>query len=219
MSSATVEFQKENVKDIAYAILQEMEVISSLCHNEGNGLISPVFYINTYKRLLTKSYPGILFRESDAKGLVLYRTMHDATMRMFMDNKDVHIVDSKFRVEKGRKAIMLTHIPYDLLSYTEFDKLHLLESHTGVIKTRKDWWSKYYPIGTKDMSHFPFLERLMLVFGDKYLIRAQLIKVRNEIYVMSLERGWHVLTTDAKVKMDIGLMKDHYLRKFLLAIC
>jgi hypothetical protein len=83
-------------------------------------------------------------------------------------------------------------------------KLDLLESHTGKLKPRYEWGSKFYPLGDRDMSHLPFIEKLLLIFGDKVLIQPALTKIRQQVYDVSIKRGWTSMTTKAKVVMDLS---------------
>jgi hypothetical protein len=208
--------------EIAYAIAQEMDVIQSLFLNEGKNTCRPIFYFCTYKTLTTRSHPEVRFREAKAPGLKLYKDIHNEVISILLkEYKDfIRVFDSEIKPDLSTRTLVLTSIAYDLLSYTSFKNLELLESHTGMIKSRKDWWSKYYPIGTKDISHFPFLKRLLLVLGDKHLIAQQVMGMRNTIYDVSIKRNWTNMTTDEKVRMNIKLdVHDHAVRQFILNVC
>lgn len=99
------------------------------------------------------------------------------------------------------KALILTHVPWDLLSHTHFVKLDLLESHTGAMKSRKDWNSKYFKLADKDMSFLPFTESLLTVFGDTVMFKPQPLKVRTELYERLKSKSAHPLMSDATVKL------------------
>lgn len=104
------------------------------------------------------------------------------------------------------KCLMMTHVPADLLSYRRFSKLDLLESHTGIIKSRKDWNSKYYPVPKEDMSFLPFMEYLLTdVFGDKVMFKPAPLKKRLEVHKAMLNKGVHPLMSETSLGFLFGI--------------
>ena len=43
-----------------------------------------------------------------------------------------------------------------------------------------------------------------MVFGDRVLFQPALIKIRQQVYDVSIKRGWTSMTTKAKVVMDLS---------------
>ena len=105
---------------------------------------------------------------------------------------------------KARKSnvLIFTHIPFDLLSYLYFLNMDLLESHTGVVKDRSKFNTKYYPLPNEDMSFLPFFEYLLAdVFGDHVMFRPNKLEIRKKVYNQLVQLKVHPLST------EIGLLK------------
>jgi hypothetical protein len=103
------------------------------------------------------------------------------------------------------KALFLTHVPYDLTNYSNFEKLDLIESHTGVLKSRYEWYTKFYKLGDADLRIIPFYKKMLLVFGDRVVIQPSDIKLRRLILEVAQNRRWTQLTTVDKVMHDLEL--------------
>lgn len=117
----------------------------------------------------------------------------------------------KLSPAKKTKALILTHQPIDLLSYTNFDKLTLLESHTGRLKERAFWWTKYANANMhEDYQRLPFTEKLLQIFGDKETFHPLDWKLREEILTLAKRYNWTPMTTNERVSFAIGGMKNKY---------
>ncbi len=204
------------------SILQsEIEIINDLFQNEGQGFCKPIYYHCSYKKLydkLDKAKIGIRSHKTELQRS--YAVKHDKTLEK-LDKATDEI--RKFNIELSgnstANALMLSHVPYDLLSYKSFNNLSLLESHTGKLKNRNQWNSKYFALPTKDLSHMPFNELLLLVFGDKVQIQPSPMKLRTQIYDTSINRKWNVMTTLEKIKYDLSLdIKEPFVLAWLKSL-
>ena len=115
--------------------------------------------------------------------------------------------------EEQGKVLILTHIPFDLIRYKSFGSLDLLESHTGAIKNRSLWYTKY--LNGKDLSMIPFTLYFMRVFGDKETFAPMDIKLRKEIIALAQADGWSAITTDARVRFALDKLKNPYYRTIM----
>lgn len=198
----------------------EIEIIYSLFQLEGQGLCQPIFYYCDYKTLYNKKFhQAVRFRLDNTITQQHMTQTLVATMKDFFfynkENGFKHF-DSDIRPPVSDTSLILTHIPYDLLNYTHFNKLDLLESHTGKLKPRNLWYSKYYKFGSEELNTLPFLRRLLLVFGDNVMIQPMDIRFRRLILDISRNRHWSPLTTEAKVMQDLNLdIKERYLYDLL----
>lgn len=145
------------------------------------------YFKNTYPDKLRKSTTDKQLRLDDITNYCLTEISKEPHVKTF--NKDVSF-------GKEHTALIMTHVPADLLSYGKYAKLDLLESHTGLIKTRKDWNTKYYPIPNKDMSFLPFMEYLLVTFGDKTMFSPGPVKEREDLYNVMLKKGVNALTSE-----------------------
>lgn len=117
-------------------------------------------------------------------------------MRSDPEFKNIEYTDSSPPRDKKSSVLIFTHIPYDLLSYGSYRTLDLLESNTGLVKTRKDWWSKYYPTPDEDMSFLPFMEYLLTVFGDRVMFKPSSISKRKDLLGQLRRKRVHPLMSE-----------------------
>lgn len=161
-----------------YECIEEEIDLITIMFGEKN--LKVVFYINSYqyyKRLYPRSM-RIASTEKQIKEDTVIKYVCD---KISSNDKDVKSFNHLISFDKANKTLLLSHYPVDLLSHTKFRTLDLLESHTGKIKTRKDYNTKYYPIPREDMSSLPFFEYLLVVFGDKVMFRPDGIKRRQDV--------------------------------------
>lgn len=109
------------------------------------------------------------------------------------------------------KTMIITHIAYDLTNYADFKSLTLLESHTGHIKERSEWYTKYH--NGQELKRLPLNKKLMQIFGDKEVFHPLEIKVRNQILEVADKYNWTPLTTTDKINYGINTIKNEYLKR------
>lgn len=166
-------------KDILNVLLDEIEWITEFFRSEG---LIINFYINNYAFVKsTYDKEGILRKATTDKQMAL-----DNIVKYCLDyiskQDEVAQFSNSISYNSEDEALIFTHVPWDLLSYGKFIKLDLLESHTGLIKSRKLWNTKYYPIPKHDMSFLPFMEKLLTTFGDHVMFKPAPIKERIELW-------------------------------------
>lgn len=210
-------FFNASASDIKETLISEIDVINGLFLNEGAGVCRPVYYYCTYKGLSSKLPDGIRLRQDKTEGQRFYRRKHDDVMEQVFSVTDEHYVfDYEIKPPQRVKALIITHYPYDLLSYSRFTDLQLLESNTGKLKSRYQWSSKYYPVGDVDMRALPFMRKLLLVFGDRVLIQPSDMKLRRLILEIADKRKWTSLTTQDRVMQDLELdIREPYVLQFM----
>lgn len=106
-------------------------------------------------------------------------------------------------------AIILTHMPIDLLCHKQFARLELLESHTGVIKPKTLWYTKYLD-GKEKCQRIPWDRRFLQIFGDKMSFKPLDIRVRTEILKIAVDNKWTQTTTEDRIDLGIKLIRDPY---------
>lgn len=97
-------------------------------------------------------------------------------------------------------VIVMTHFSHDLLNK---GRLHLLESHTGKLKSNKDFYTKLHSVGARDMSYVPFYEQTYYIFGDTNLIRPLPIITRKNVLAIGIEKNWTYKTSPAMIKYHL----------------
>lgn len=206
------------VNDLVGALAAEVEVIQSLFAIEGLGVCKPIFYFCSYKDL-AKLDPRIRLREDKTELQIAQKDKYLATIKQLESMIHLRMLNTNLMPESRTSSLIMTHVPYDLLSHSNFSRLDLLESNTGKLKTRLDWNSKYYQVSGFDMSQLPFLKMLLLILGDRVLIHPADTKLRRLVLQMAEDKKWTPATTISKIVLDLELAHiEPYVLTFLKTI-
>lgn len=197
-------------EESAHALMQEMEQIAQLVR------CPVVFYVSNYKDIDVR-YPHATIRMDSTDNQRLYTSMQHETLEVLLKLNPPQKVlgfELKIHPEKPQtKALLLTHYPYDLLSSRSFGDLVLLESHTGRIKERAEWYTKYYQ--GKDLPPLPFREDLIQVFGDAEHFRPMDLKLRHALLEIAKQYNWTAITTYSKLIYGIEQLQNPYYTAFM----
>ena len=208
---------------LAHDLYEEIEVITSLFKNEGNGICAPYYYLCSYNKVMTKyTAKKITFRHASTDKQKLFESKYKETVKYLnkLHPELLANLDSSLKPKTNvGNALVLTHIPYDLVSHNNFKRFDLLESHTGKLKTKYEFSGKYQPLGSEIMDQLPFLEKLLMVFGDKIMIVPADIRIRRLLLEIAKNREWTPYTTEAKVNYFIDAdIKELYLKEWLMSL-
>lgn len=105
------------------------------------------------------------------------------------------------------KVLLATHYPTDLLSRKYFMELGLLESHTGAVKSKETWYTKF----GKDpgLRRIPFDRAMIQIFGDGNTLLAMYPpKIRRKVLEIATLKRWTYMTTREKVVANIRASKE-----------
>lgn len=189
----------------------EIEIISSIVSQQSNNRVKVVFYASSYQGFESK-YPHARVRKLSTDNQKSYFLLQTATLNGLLKN---HQTDPNFKTFKDKlktdskpKALILTHVPYDLLSVDQFKELHLIESHTGLLRKPSTWYTKYYD--GKNLPPMPFNETLLQVFGDRESFSVMDLKLKREIIELAKECRWTPATTRDKLRYDFSNLKNPF---------
>lgn len=187
----------------------ELEQIRSVASEQTNGKMVTVFYLCDYIGL-DRKFRHALIRKDTTENQVLYTKTMTAVLSQIlkMDAEMVKIYKLKIDKDATGKALMLTHVPYDLTT-REFNTLALLESHTGAIKERNQWYTKYY--NGKDLPMIPFREDFLPIFGDSETFKPLPMVYRKALIELGVKYNWSFATTKDKILYGLNSMKDKFL--------
>lgn len=107
------------------------------------------------------------------------------------------------------RTLITTNISVDLLNK---GSIELLESHTGAVKKKHEFNSKYHRLGEDKLENIPFQENLLYILGDKSIIKPMGVPIRREILRVAGEKQWTSRTTKEKVWADITRHGAPFLR-------
>lgn len=192
-------------------LFAEMENIKTVLRQH-NPKINVVFYVSDYQISTTNKHVVLRTDKTPLKQeftRIYKAVVTDMQYRLRKQNLNLILFfKNKIDPPKETKAMMLTHIAYDLLSHYSFEELVLIESHTGTIKKRVDWHTKFN--GSQDLSNIPFNEPMLRIFGDKEVFEPAPHSIRDVVYRMAVEDRWTQITTLDRIKFKFNSLQDRY---------
>lgn len=208
-------------QDLSDVLFNEVQIINSIMSNDGGKCI-PVFYSSTYSKILNTNNKIIDIRKDNTDLQKTTTSKIDKTLDIFYKdykNEGYLRIDSYPRCIEVAHGLILSHIAYDLLGYKTFYKLDLIESHTGKLKPRKLWYTKFYKMPVSDLSYIPFYKWSLVVFGDNIMFHPMSSKIRLDVLEVAKRGHWTHATTADKVRQDLNAyMRDIPLRNEILSI-
>lgn len=190
---------------LAIEISEEIAIIQSLFFNEGNDVCKPIFYVVDYSNIAAKySKKKVVFRTATTDKQKVYDDKYIKMLAILSNHVELVVVRDLINPGNKNRSLIVTHMAYDLLAYQNFSKLDLLESHTGKLKTRYQFSSKYQPYGAFDISSLPFTRKLLLTLGDRNFIKPSSAQLKKSIFEIATKRRWTTHTTEEKVSFDLN---------------
>ena len=200
------------------ALIEEISIIESAVTKHSMGMVRVVFYVCDYTSL-TRKFPKALLRSPKTPKQQVQAAMEEGTVRALL-GEGVPQDLRTFRYEiTGRHpaALIITHLPVDLLSRYSFTDLKLLESHTGAVKPQPQWSSKL--TGGKELTNIPFNTFSLQVFGDNgNQFGAMLASIRRDVLRLAEEDKWTAVTTSDKIRMSLRKIPDLQIRTTLMSL-
>lgn len=195
---------------------QEFFLIKTLLEELHTSPIKPVFYIATHKTLKKQ------FSKAKLKTNLTEKQKNEKRLEEQFVNKllsqveedTIMIYDVLIKGYKS-KSLILTHLPIDLLSHTNFRQLTLIESNTGSIKTKNEWITKL--TANTDYYHLPYNVLTLQILGDKSKTFSSMGNTYKELLLeLAQKNKWNPNTTIEKIRFDIRKMKDRFSSEILL---
>lgn len=106
------------------------------------------------------------------------------------------------------KAIIITHHPVDLATSKSYTRLNLLESHTGLIKSFPEFYTKL--TNGKELYNIPLNKLTIQIFGDNatdfYAVKS--LSVKNAIKDLANKANWSSASTPSFVYSSIKSLNN-----------
>lgn len=181
-------------KDIAHTLSEEIAFLDSFFRLND---LHVSFYYNsyTYPNQTYSKVKGKLRKPTTDKQLFT-DSVFESTLKEITKNPLVKTFTNKLEYGKTTSALLFTHIPWDLLSYPNFYNLDLLESNTGLVKSRKLWNTKYFKVPNKDLSNLPFMEYLLVTLGDHVMFSPDPLNKRLDVLDQLERKKVHPLMSE-----------------------
>lgn len=191
----------------------EMNNLESVVRSESHGKTSVVFYLSDYIHVKSR-FPHALMRLDTTDNQLAYtQSMVAVINQILLDRKEqIKIYPDLITEASVKKALLLTHYPIDLTT-SSFVRSALLESHTGNIKTKEQWYTKLY--NGKELSAIPFTQGTLSIFGDNEMFRPMPIQYRKALIDLSKQYRWSFATTRDKILYGLNTLKDRYMAEQL----
>lgn len=151
--------------------------------------IDTQIYIPNYSKILKEW--GNPVQASKLKGLRHEIVASEkGAMELLKKEFPVIVKEIKYTLPYSKDMYIMTHIGLDLLSFNYLQKVNLIESFTGEVKTFSKWYSKFSKLGNNDMSIMPFNSLIYRILGDGVIIKPDDIKTRKFVYEVAVESKW-----------------------------
>lgn len=199
-------------------LLEELAIIEAAVVKASEGMARTVFYCADYTTL-SRKFPKAMLRVPKTPKQIWAQMLEDTAVRQVLSeplSQDMRV----FRYEitgRHQSALIVTHLPVDLLARYSFNKLELLESHTGIIKPYPQWHTKL--TGGKELPNIPFNTFSLQVFGDNgNQFGSMPPSTRREVLDLAKEDNWTSVTTPEKIRMSLRKVKDPTTRATLMSM-
>ena len=202
---------------VAEELQLEMDRIDSIVAGDSDCKV--VYYACNYDRLQQR-FPNARIRvDSTPKQQIRTKTMTEALQHLINSEKPpehtkqesrVRVFNLDLKPTVSVKTLIMTHVPLDLCSEKHFGELTLLESYTGAIKERAQWYTKYQ--NGKELTRVPFRQDLLQIFGDHELFHPYPIENRRDLLEVVDKYQWTSLTTTEKVRYCVDQLKNPYFK-------
>lgn len=165
--------------------------------------MQPVIYIPSYGNRIKRynkeklTPPTKTMLETTAIGMAVKNLKLNEELKIY----NLIEKEDKIPMISEGKLLVTTHIAMDLLDLNS--RCMLLEAHTGKLRARWEWYNKYHPIGTKELSMMPFLPELLYILGDMTLVSPMKLTTRLELYQLAVDRRWTSRLTKDRVVDDL----------------
>lgn len=212
-SVPTVKVPTLMADDVAYVMSEEVDLIQELVSMNTDNRVKVIFYSSSYKDL-KKHFKHASVRGDNTEKQRQMTDLLTASINSFYKHQTERDSLKHFNLyleplnSSNKKVLILSNYAFDLLSYKKFMRMDLLESHTGVLKDRARWNTKYSD--GKNLVRMPFNEMLLQVFGDSQTFHPMDKNLRKDIIALAETSQWNPLTTDERVRFTIGNLKNPY---------
>lgn len=190
-------------QSVTNKLVDELAVIVELI---GGNKVS--VYYNTYNGV-AKRFPKAEIRKLTSP-LQLDNAMQEekATLLLIAMLESKGALVLKYDVDIGKsdnfpKTLLLTSYPIDLLSSNNFATVDLLESHTGAIKPKLQWYTKLSKFKSERVI-VPFSAFTLQIFGDGVLFSSKDTKVKEAVMATAVKYKWTPATTEDRVRWAIS---------------
>lgn len=211
--------KKLSAMEVAEVLMQEVEVITELFSKHVPN-IRIHFYSSNYDRLDSK-YKKAILKESKTPNQIEYDLLLTKSQEYYWKNfleedRNIYKCEIKYH-EKDSQILLISHMVYDLANILHVGRLDLLESYTGSLKSRDQWFTKFHQYKNQlpNIERIPFYTPFVIAFGDGQLFRPFPDAARKVILDHAAKSDWNAYTTISRIKFSLQYLPDAYLAAVL----
>lgn len=203
--------------ELTNVALDEIEQIDSIVR-ESLKPLTVRYYLNDFS-FLRERYREAKFRTNDTPKQRFYQALLENTYAnihdYFREEKRDKIEYYRVRIEPKIKtnAIFFTHAFIDLTNRPFFKDLILLESYTGKLKDRSEWYTKFK---AQASSQIPPTLDMISIFGDSVVFYPLPKKYQTLVLDTASQYKWSCVTTQERIKLTLSFLKDRQAKEYLL---
>ena len=190
-------------RDLAAIIAQEMDLIDEECKKKLSRKIEPMYYYALTSKFQSQ-YPYAVWRDRNTERWRNRMAMEEEVMQYLVREHEVkygEYSDLSFNYDRYDSGLIITHLPHELLRFTDFPELSLVESHTGAFKSRSAWYTKL--TDGKSIAPIPFCLLTLAAFGDAIMFKPQ-PAARQVILNIAKESGWRGDSSMELIRDSVG---------------
>lgn len=199
-------------QDFYDALIMEMRYLKEaiLSHNPNMKI---VYYATTYNKIAVK-FPMARIKMQRSMSTMKYADLEVSALKAIFKNEAVPAkrMDYLEKIEVSLRTLVWTNSPIDLITLNK-PLVSLLESHTGNIKDRSQWHTKF--TGDKDFSRIPFNKAHIQVMGDGGYLLSPIVRYKNRLLRIAEENKWNTTTPMSKVLADVSKSGEKELLEYL----
>lgn len=206
---------------LAEAMMEDMAILTSTVELKTQGKVKVVFYYCEHKGLKSE-FPLAMLKQLKTDRQLFEKGLEEETFKIFFKEiervKPDWLTLEKYNVkitDKSGNVAILTHQPIDLLWRKQFNKLFLLESHTGLLKDSSEWHTKL--TGGKKYNRIPFNRLTIQLLGDQSNYFASMkSSFKKIIFDLSEKDNWTPVTSYDKIRNSLKKIPDPMTRQYFL---
>lgn len=206
--------QNADIQELIIGFYQELIAYKDLVATETNFQTQAQFYVCDYLGIEQRARHALLRGDRTENQILYTKTMKLVVSEVLKNDEEIAKL-YRFKIEEeqiGDSVLIHTHFPIDLTTRS-YTKLSLLESHTGAIKDKSKWYTKYY--NGKELVQIPFREDFLYIFGDSYMFHPLSNVYRKTLLELAKKYNWSFATSRDKIVYGLQTLKDKHLGETL----
>lgn len=196
-------------------VLQDLggiyEVLSKIGRNRSPNMVA---YYCSYAGL-PKRFPLAKLWLPDTPIQLKYAQLEETVLKRLVSELRGHIRLCDHTIPNGiRNSYVITHHIVDLIVPQGYGDITLIESHTGSLKGKDQWYTKL--TGGSKLERIPFNPLTLQIFGDNSThFKANAFKYKAAVVALSEKYKWTPMTTIDRIRLGIASVQDESLREDL----